>query len=275
MPHVRLSTGIDAYYRREGEGPPVVLIMGTGLDHRCWDGQVAEFRRSYECIRFDNRGTGRTSSAGRDVSIRLMADDTASLMDELGLGRAHISGLSMGSCIAQELALSRPDLVETLQLHGTWGRAHAYAARKFAAQVQLLKTFDLRAAYEINVLWFLTPDFMLRYPERVADQIEAIVESAPSRDDLVSLYTANLRHDALGQASPHRGAYAGHGGDVRPGAAADVRAGGCGRHTRLGAAAVRGRRTPAQPGEPRRIQRRQPRLPAQAHGIGRRLARLS
>ena len=197
MPHVRLSTGIDAYYRREGEGPPVVLIMGTGLDHRCWDAQVAEFRRSYECIRFDNRGTGRTSSAGRDVSIRLMADDTASLMDELGVGRAHISGLSMGSCIAQELALSRPDLVETLQLHGTWGRAHAYAARKFAAQVQLLKTFDLRAAYEINVLWFLTPDFMLRYPERVADQIEAIVESAPSRDDLVSLYTANLRHDAL------------------------------------------------------------------------------
>ena len=195
MPHVRLSTGIDAYYRREGEGPPVVLIMGTGLDHRCWDAQVAEFRRSYECIRFDNRGTGRTSSAGRDVSIRLMADDTASLMDELGVGRAHISGLSMGSCIAQELALSRPDLVETLQLHGTWGRAHAYAARKFAAQVQLLKTFDLRAAYEINVLWFLTPDFMLRYPERVADQIEAIVESAPSRDDLVSLYTANLRHD--------------------------------------------------------------------------------
>ena len=197
VPHIELDTGINAFYRREGEGPPLVLIMGTGLDHRCWDGQVKEYRRRYDCIRFDNRGTGRTDSTGGDLSMRLLADDTASLMDKLGIRRAHVSGLSLGSCVAQELALARPDLVETLQLHGTWGRAHGYAARKFAAQVQILKAFDLRAGYEINVLWFLTPDYMLRHPERVDSQIEAIVRSAPSRDDLVRLYTANLRHDAL------------------------------------------------------------------------------
>ena len=56
MPHVELDTGINAFYRREGEGPPLVLIMGTGLDHRCWDGQVKEYRKSYDCVRFDNRG---------------------------------------------------------------------------------------------------------------------------------------------------------------------------------------------------------------------------
>ena len=77
----------------------------------------------------------------------------------------------MGSCVAQELALSRPDLVETLQLHGTWGRAHGYAGRKFAAQVRLLETFELRAAYEINVLWFLTPDFMHRHPQRGVEPV--------------------------------------------------------------------------------------------------------
>ena len=108
MPHVELDTGINAFYRREGEGPPLVLIMGTGLDHRCWDGQVREYRRSYDCIRFDNRGTGRTDSTGGDVSMRLLADDTASLMDKLGIRRAHVSGLSLGSCVAQELALARP-----------------------------------------------------------------------------------------------------------------------------------------------------------------------
>ena len=164
VPHAKLSTGIEAFYEREGEGPPLVLIMGTGLDHGCWDKQVEEYRRSYDCIRFDNRGTGRTERGDGDVSTRLMADDTASLMDELGIRRAHVSGLSMGSCVAQELALSRPDLVETLQLHGTWGRAHGYAARKFAAQVRLLETFELRAAYEINVLWFLTPGFHAQAP---------------------------------------------------------------------------------------------------------------
>ena len=63
--------------------------------------------------------------------------------------------------------------------------------------MRLLETFDLRTAYEINVLWFLTPDFMLRHPERVESQIEAIVGSNQSSDNLVRLYTANLRHDAL------------------------------------------------------------------------------
>ena len=197
MPYAKLNTGIDAFYEREGEGPPLVLIMGTGLDHGCWDGQVAEYRKSYDCVRFDNRGTGRTGSGDGEVSTRLMAADTASLMDELGIRRAHVSGLSMGSCVAQELALSRPALVETLQLHGTWGRAHGYARRKFEAQVRLLETFDLRAAYEINVLWFLTPDFMHRHPERVEAQIDAIVGSNQSRENLVRLYNANLRHDAL------------------------------------------------------------------------------
>ncbi len=197
MPYVKLSTGIDAFYEREGDGPPLVLIMGTGLDHGCWDGQVAEYRESYECIRFDNRGTGRTGSGEGEVSTRLMAEDTASLMDELGIRRAHVSGLSMGSCIAQELTLSRPDLVETLQLHGTWGRAHGYARRKFAAQVRLLETFDLRAAYEINVLWFITPGFMHRHPERVETQIDAIVASNQSSENLAGLYRANLRHDTL------------------------------------------------------------------------------
>ncbi len=197
MPYVKLSTGIDAFYEREGDGPPLVLIMGTGLDHGCWDGQVSEYRESYECIRFDNRGTGRTGSGEGEVSTRLMAEDTASLMDELGIRRAHVSGLSMGSCIAQELALSRPDLVEALQLHGTWGRAHGYARRKFAAQVRLLETFDLRAAYEINVLWFITPGFMHRHPERVEAQIDAIVASNQSSENLAGLYRANLGHDTL------------------------------------------------------------------------------
>ena len=268
VPHIELDTGINAFYRRDGEGPPLVLIMGTGLDHRCWDGQVKEYRRWYDCIRFDNRGTGRTDSTGGDLSMRLLADDTASLMDKLGIRRAHVSGLSLGSCVAQELALARPDLVETLQLHGTWGKAHGYAARKFAAQVQILKAFDLRAAYEINVLWFLTPDYMLRHPERVDSQIEAIVRSAPSRDDLVRLYTANLQTRRPGPSAPDRGAHAGHGGHLRPCPAAHVRAGGGGRNTRLGARSVRGWRTPSQPGEPGGVQRRKPRLPAQVYEVG-------
>jgi pimeloyl-ACP methyl ester carboxylesterase len=126
-----------------------------------------------------------------------MAEDTAALADALGLERANVSGLSLGSCIAQELTLMRPQFVETLQLHGTWGRCHGYAGRKFNAQIRLLEKLDLRSFYEINALWFITPEYMQLYPDRVKAQIDSIVRAAPQREILKEQYRADLNHNAL------------------------------------------------------------------------------
>ena len=93
----------------------------------------------------------------------------------------------------------RPDLVETLQLHGTWAKAHGYAERKFRAQLTLLQEFDLRQFYEMNVLWFLTPEYMHRHPDRVGRQIDSIVENAPRKETLMQQYQANLNHDTVGR----------------------------------------------------------------------------
>ena len=197
MPYVAVQTGIDIYYERVGVGPPLLLIMGTGLDHSCWDAQVEEYRDEFECIAFDNRGTGKTASAEGPLSVRLMAGDAAALIDALGIGRAHVSGLSLGSCIAQELAIMRPALVDTLQLHGTWARAHGYAERKFRAQIRLLEELDLRSFYEINVLWFLTPEYMHLCPDGVARQIDSIVTATPRKGAILEQYRADLDHDTL------------------------------------------------------------------------------
>ena len=199
MPYVSLSTGARIYHERVGIGPPLILIMGTGLDHSCWDAQVQAYRDYFECVVFDDRGTGRSSMPDGDLSIRLLAEDTSAPAEALGIDRAHVSGLSLGSCVAQELALMRPDLVETLQLHGTWARAHGYAARKFRAQLRLLHELDVETFYDINVLWFLTPAYMNDHPERVTRQIDSIVRSAPPREFLTSMYQANLDHDTLGR----------------------------------------------------------------------------
>ena len=197
MPFMKLPTGIRIHYKREGEGPPLILIMGTGLDCSCWNLQVEAYRQSFDCIRFDNRGVGQTKAPPVPLSISLMAQDTAALLHALGVGPVHVSGLSLGSCIAQELTLSYPDLVLTLQLHGTWGRAHGYAARKFRAQIKLLEQLDVASFYAINVLWFITPETMYRHPDRVEQQIRQIVRNAPERELLRQQYQADLDHDAL------------------------------------------------------------------------------
>ncbi len=197
MPYTTTPSGTRLYYERIGSGPPLLLIMGTGLDHSTWDAQVDAYRNEFECIVFDNAGTGKSGRPDERLTVKSMAAETIGLLKGIGVERAHVSGVSLGSCIAQELTLSHPDMVASLQLHGTWARTDGYAARKFRAQIRLIQLLEMRDFYEINVLWFITPEFFDTHPDRVEAQIEAIVANAPTRESLIEQYQANIEHYSL------------------------------------------------------------------------------
>ncbi len=56
---------------------------------------------------------------------------------------------------------------------------------------------DLREFYEINILWFITPEYFDLHSEKVRAQINAIVDSAPTSESLIEQYEADLKHNAL------------------------------------------------------------------------------
>ena len=116
MPRTRISTGIDVHYEIEGAGPPLLLIMGTAADHTTWSAQVAAYREHFTVLTYDARGTGRSSQPDdpREYTMPTLADDAAALVRELGLGAVHVSGLSLGSATAQELAIRHPALVRAV-----------------------------------------------------------------------------------------------------------------------------------------------------------------
>src|SRR6266566_7660936 len=104
MPRLELPTGVRIYYESVGAGQPVLLIMGTGADHSLWDDTARVYADRYQVITFDNRGTGQ-SDHPRDpnqYTMRLLAEDAAGLLGALEIDSAHISGLSLGSAVAQE-----------------------------------------------------------------------------------------------------------------------------------------------------------------------------
>ncbi|MGV0644565.1 alpha/beta hydrolase [Mycolicibacterium sp. XJ2546] len=111
-------------YDDRGSGPAVVFIAGRGGAGRTWHlHQVPEFQRAgYRCITFDNRGVGATEQAS-GFTIETMVGDTAALIEKLDAAPARIVGVSMGSFIAQELMVSRPELVDRAVLMATRGRA--------------------------------------------------------------------------------------------------------------------------------------------------------
>ena len=121
MPTVKVN-GITMYYELQGEGEPVVLIAGLRLDLSDYHGIDSWLAQKYQVLAFDNRGAGRTDKPDTPYSIEIMADDTAELLQTLGIKAASIIGISMGGRIALELALQHPELVKKLVLVSTSAR---------------------------------------------------------------------------------------------------------------------------------------------------------
>ena len=109
---------INIAYKEFGRGEPLIMIMGYSATMDLWSPRVIRaLAAHYRVIIFDNRGMGLTSASDKEFSIELFADDTARLMDALGIKRAHVLGYSMGTGIAQELVLRYPQKVSKLILY--------------------------------------------------------------------------------------------------------------------------------------------------------------
>ena len=104
-------------YRATGSGPPLVLITGYGGTMESWDRLFVEaLARRYHVVIFDNAGVGQTQALPTPLTIDAMASQTSALISALGLARPDILGWSMGSMIAQALAVLHPDQVRRLVL---------------------------------------------------------------------------------------------------------------------------------------------------------------
>jgi pimeloyl-ACP methyl ester carboxylesterase len=133
-------------YEVQGNGEPLVLVNGGGMDYRQWDRVVPELAQRFRVIRYDPRGWGRSPAATAPFS---QAGDLRGLLNALGVKRAHVVGLSWGGGVAADFALSHPDRVDRLVLVGPavggypWSSAFGERGRRFALagdtpRVQLL-----------------------------------------------------------------------------------------------------------------------------------------
>jgi pimeloyl-ACP methyl ester carboxylesterase len=109
---------IEIAYRVLGQGEPIVLIMGYGSTMDMWDPLFLDNLSSqYRVLIFDNRGMGNTITPPGNFSIAQFANDTAGLMAALGIEKSHLLGWSMGSFVAQELAIRYPERVNKIILY--------------------------------------------------------------------------------------------------------------------------------------------------------------
>ena len=110
----------------------------------------------YRVIVFDNRGVGQTLLPNEAFSIRHMANDAAGLLDAIGVSRAHVAGHSMGGQIAQELALARPELVQTLMLLSSCARIDQRGKAVIELWGELPRLVDAETGLRLSFPWIYT-----------------------------------------------------------------------------------------------------------------------
>ncbi|MEM9829221.1 MAG: alpha/beta hydrolase [Bacteroidota bacterium] len=121
MPYAE-TNGIRMYYEERGSGEPLLLIMGITAPGSVWEKHVDYWDKHFHCIVTDNRGVGLTDKPASPYTTAQMADDHAGLLDVLGISSVRVAGVSMGSTIAQQLALRHPEKVKSMVLMCPWAR---------------------------------------------------------------------------------------------------------------------------------------------------------
>jgi pimeloyl-ACP methyl ester carboxylesterase len=190
--------------------PPVLLVGNTMLT---WpDDLCTELARDRRVIRYDLRGTGRSTThepEAPDYSLRDLVADAAALLDGLAVPRAHVVGYATGGFIAQLLALDHPDRVASLTLIATRPTApgpadadlpeHSPAIMKHVMEAPEPDWTDCTAVIDYFVdsrrLLANSPGFD---EAEAREQVERIYDRTPTGPDPAPLHRSNQLASAFG-----------------------------------------------------------------------------
>ncbi|SEA44048.1 alpha/beta fold hydrolase [Pedobacter hartonius] len=108
--------GIQLYVDVQGTGYPIILIHGIGGDHQSHFGTLIKpLSKNFKTIALDCRGHGQ-SDKPLQYTLEDHANDILGIMDYFGIEKTYLLGVSMGSYIAQLVAITSPDRINKLVL---------------------------------------------------------------------------------------------------------------------------------------------------------------
>jgi len=154
---------------RSGQGEPLVLLHGVGLDHRLWDDLVPLLEPRFDVLRYDLLGHGEAAPLSAPVRPEDFCLQLDQVLDRAGLAQAHVLGYSMGGLIAGCYAATRPSRVKRLALLSTVFQRTAAESQAVRARLAGAATQEAEAAAEISLARWFTPAFRQARPDRVRE----------------------------------------------------------------------------------------------------------
>jgi non-heme chloroperoxidase len=143
-------------YVEQGEVTPVLLLHGITDSWRSWEPVLPHLPETMRAIAVTQRGHGDADRPESGYRVEDYAADALELMDELGLESAGVAGHSMGTYIAEQIAIERPERVSALVLAGAPGPP--------AGNPVIVEAVDVMAGLEDPIDPELLREFQARRP---------------------------------------------------------------------------------------------------------------
>jgi pimeloyl-ACP methyl ester carboxylesterase len=176
------ANGISMNYEIKGKGENLVLIHGACDNLNMWYHQLPVFSKKCRVISYDLRGSGETEIPEGDYSISVFAQDVYELMKEIKVENACFLGYSIGGCIALELAINHPEMVNALVLaNSPIGLPPLSPSTRERRQkmVEILDKGDARGFVNMMASHAFSPDFKSKNPAEFEKYLNIKLQNKP------------------------------------------------------------------------------------------------
>lgn len=197
----RLPSGRQLSYRvtaAVNHRAPILLHRPLGGSMRLWGDFVDGLARHHQVIAFNPLGVDDASDVPCNYTTRRMADDAVSLLDHLGVARAHVFGLSLGGMVASWMAIDAPKRLASLVLASTIPQPTAISLDGLRRVVVMFRWAALAGpAAQVALLHrILSPEFCKLHPAKVAELERTVSRIRSKRRNLINLSLAAATHHA-------------------------------------------------------------------------------
>ncbi|MDX1531609.1 MAG: alpha/beta hydrolase, partial [Rhodothermales bacterium] len=145
------TDGVRLAYAVTGEGPPLVKAANwlTHVQHEwqspVWRHWLRAFSRDHTLVRYDERGCGLSDWDVEELSFEAWVRDLETVVDDLGLERFPLLGISQGGPVSVAYAVRHPERVSHLVLYGSYAvgwrkRSSPETAAQWEALTMLIQT---------------------------------------------------------------------------------------------------------------------------------------